>query len=261
MPLLNAADAMFFGGSEVSKVYQGSNLIYQTGGGPGPDPGGPPVTTLVRSVNNFAVQPASSISLSLPAAPAANALVLGVVSINKSSTAHQVTGLTLRRAHAGIGEVSGIVASGAGVQSGSFSWTNGGAGGCYGALFEFNHTNWAFRNAVTSPASDTAVGSISLDTLGAAPVPGVVFAIAGVDSSWGASGPFNDSATITWGNGFTPVGLGRYQQAASASGDAGGSSFIIAKKDVDTGDPTGATVSWSGGTDGAYMTLIQFDVS
>lgn len=216
---------------------------------------GPKASTVVRTNKVFGQ---SSATNTFPTAPTANSLVLAVFSGNKNSgTITPPTNFTTRASYTNA-SVSGAVAAASAVNGGTWSWT-GQAEGVTG-LIETDITGWTYRAAATapSPATDTAVSTISAD-LGASPANGTIFAVVGIDSSWDDSGPFSTGSTVTWSGGYTQVGV--FQDAATSTSPYGGAAFVVAKKDVVTGDATATTVSWTGGADQAYLHLVQFDVT
>jgi len=253
MPLLNTASGLYVGSSTVSRVYRGGSLVWEAGGAsPGPEP-----TQMVKKGLGFTSSLSSeTLNASLASAPAANSLVLGVVSNNKSSTNYSgSTGWTSRAVHTST-DVSGAVFSASARQNGTFTWDAASSnGGGSAGLYEFNHTSWAFRTSTTSSASAAEVSQVA-GTLGNAPAPGVVFAIAGVDSSWTERGPF--TGTVSASNGYQIIDTVFQSENADT---AGGAAFVLAYKDVAAGDSTAVTISWTGGSDQAYINLVQFDLT
>lgn len=252
MPLLNTADKLYVGSSLVDKIFRGLNIVWE------PDVvGGPPNTQIVQVTSGYTTN--GVYTDTFDAAPNPNALVLGVVSTNKDALVFTTPTNFAKHAEYAATNVSGAVASARGVNGGTWSWT--GQKEAFAAFFEFNLTDWSFRDKLTvpDPENDNNVTSISGD-IGTAPAPGVVFAIVGVDSSWNNNGPFEDTGTITWSNGFQQIG--RFQGDVEATHLAAGAAFIIAKKDVDTGDSCVVQASWTGTpADQAYMHVVRFDSS
>lgn len=183
-------------------------------------------------------------------------LVLAVLSGNKGvGTVVPPAGTTTRATYSGA-SVSGVVASGAGMKTGTFAWGVDFEAAC--GLFETNIPDATFVTSATfpNPVNDNEVQGVTGD-LGAATAAGTVFAIVGVDSSWSnGGGAWSQNSSITWSGSYRHV-----RTVQSSDGQYGGAAFMVAAKDVKVGDPTAVTVSWDGPADQAYMHLLFFSHS
>lgn len=189
-------------------------------------------------------------------APAAGHLIIGGFGGNKNSgTITPPADFTIRQQQV-TSDVSAAIATAAGINGGTFTWTGQAEGAV--AFFETDvGAGWAFRTAAQSAvAGNTQTASADA---GASPVDGVAFALCAVDSSTAATGPFSTASTVSFTNGYTL--FGRYQEPAGYSGDAGGSAFVLAKKDLVAGDrTTDTTCSWTGTADQASLLIAVVDL-
>lgn len=268
MPLLNTADAMFVGGSVVSKAYQGSSLVYDAGGGGDPEP---VPFSVVRQNRGLVTATAATnpVNAGLLVAPDPTHLVLSCISVNKTVTTLTASSPYTRRNFFTSANASGAMADSLGAQT--CPWNKGvgsnGGGQAIWANIETNVVGSTFRLSdwFPDPVVTTDVTSVT-GTLGNADGPGIVFAMVGVDSSWsdGLATPAawpNGATDVSWGTtGYTTIGV---FQTGSADGDVvGGAAFLLGYKEVAAGVSTQATCSWpTGNPDQAYMILSWFDVS
>lgn len=223
------------------------------------------VTTGPRAVQTAtaitADELATSLSVTLPAAPVVgNLLTLHLTGDKSLGTVTPPAGWTVPAG----ATYAGLSVTGAsayriadGTETGPITWTWTTAEGAVAAVQEHDFKSAAFLAAATypNPANETDVNSVGPGSItGHATDAGYVVASHGIDTQvtdgekWTATEPvFSNMTRSLRQNGNNIVGA-----------DSGGAAQALAHAPLPAGATLSSTVSWTGGIDQAYLTMMGF---
>lgn len=246
--------------------YPATQLVTQTLTSTGQPPTTPPPagttdpTTVVQSANGGTVRSAAatSLTMTLPSAPAAGRLLTALVGIDKNAGTIPAppagwTALGAPYVSPSVTQVALYrVADGtAADRSVTVSWSTSTVGGARGHIAEWGFAPTAAPTVATfpNPAADTAVTALT-GNAGSATGPGLALAAVSVDTA-------NDPWGLTWSTPWKPVvALGSNSQSGNAA-DAGGASIGVAALALTAGTATDVTAT-TGLNDQTTLRVARF---